>query len=277
MGVISLAKKMGVTKRLKAIPGFERAAAWLYYGLFRPPYFSRAVRIDVGGAGPVNLDYRFGHFGYEHFGDEHNGCFRAWLELCRGKKAVFDVGAHIGLYALSASRVVSPEGKVYAFEPASANQVYLRRHLAYNGIRNVEICPHLLGADFQESVEFFESRAVDAMNSVVLVKDPRQYAKVAKRQTTLDAFCLERKTSPEVVKIDVEGSELNVLRGARDLLKRRRAVLILSVHPSRLEKMGQSSAQLMDFLREFGYAPYEASGRRADDMGFGEYVIRPEG
>ncbi|HEU4557632.1 MAG TPA: FkbM family methyltransferase [Longimicrobium sp.] len=71
--------------------------------------------------------------------------------------------------------------------------------------------------------------------------------------TTLDAECARMGEDPDVVKVDVEGHELEVLRGARELLARRKPVLFLELHPDLLERGGSGPAEVAGFLRGFGY------------------------
>src|SRR5687768_1698818 len=120
MRIDQLVKSVGIGKLIRRSPALTRTLGYLYYGLARPPYFSSVVETRMGGRDPILLDYRFGHFGYEHFGDRHNAGFAAWIDACRNKKVVFDIGAHIGLYSLVASRVLASSGRIQAFEPSSA-------------------------------------------------------------------------------------------------------------------------------------------------------------
>jgi FkbM family methyltransferase len=274
VSVASLVKKAGLGKLVKKSPALERALGLFYYGVFRPPYFSRMVDVDIGGAGVFRLDYRFGHYNYESFGDAHNDCFRLWVDLCRGKRTVLDIGAHIGLYALAACR--RSAGTVYAFEPSEGNQGYLRRHAAYNGLRNMVVVPALVGEADREAV-FFESREPDAMNSIVPAKRTAARREVRRRQVTLDAFCAENGLAPELVKMDVEGAELNAFLGAREVFRRHRPVIILSAHPSRIEALGQRTEDLERIIDELGYEVTDAAGRPSGRLEFGEYVLRPRG
>ncbi len=271
MSPIELVKQLKLNKAIKKMPLVERFLGLFYFGIFRKPYFSRAVEIQLGQQ-PIRLDYRFGHYRYEEFGDRHNGCFQRWIELCRGKKVVFDVGAHIGLYALAASRLVAPGGKIYAFEPSFANGRYLQRHCDYNHFANIEIVPHLLGRSAGRTVIFYESGDVDAMNAVV-PRTGQHYRKVLKKEMSLDAFCRENQVYPEVMKMDVEGAECDVLAGAQQMLKEHHPVIILSVHPSRLVQLGESTEALYKTLQDLGYRIEDEHGRPVTGFDFAEYLL----
>ena len=72
---------------------------------------------------------------------------RAFVNADKGN-TIYDVGAHVGFFALLASRLVGHTGRVYAFEPLPRNQRFLQRHVAINGISNV-IALQMAVADMQ--------------------------------------------------------------------------------------------------------------------------------
>ena len=124
----------------------------------------------------------------------------------------WDVGAHLGEYSLLASRLVGPSGHVEAFEPQSDTFAWLTANISANHLAN--IAPHESAvADTTEPRRF------------TVVKEPSlSHLTVGESKgtpvstTTLD--CLMRKSgrTPHMVKVDVEGAEMLVLRGAKDLL-----------------------------------------------------------
>src|SRR3989338_6292445 len=74
------------------------------------PFTRNGVDINIGGTGRYRLDYTFALRGYDSFGDKHNAGFRKWIEYCKGKKIVFDIGAHIGLYTIPAAKAIRQDG-----------------------------------------------------------------------------------------------------------------------------------------------------------------------
>ena len=236
----------------------------------------RGYKIDIGGQGVFRLSPDFAFRGWEDFGDRHNRAFATCVQACRGKSVFVDVGAHIGLYSLPASRALGPGGRVYAFEPSESNYHYLRKHVEYNNLDNVHVFQLVVGDAQKPSVRFYEHAVSSSPLSGLAKRAKRPTDRFVERQrpqTSLDTFCAENAIAPDVVKIDVEGAELLVLRGAEATLARHKPLLFLSVHPSHLEQMGQSTRELDESLRRLGYTVYTADGTPVEELGSGEYMI----
>jgi FkbM family methyltransferase len=129
-----------------------------------------------------------------------------WARLPRGG-TFWDIGAHVGFFSTLASRRVGPNGHVLAVEPFAENLRRLEDVLALNGISNVVVLPlAILG---QAGYASFLPSPASSMGSVTAgrVADGTPVS-----AQSLDAL-LERFPVPDIVKIDVEGAELDVLRG----------------------------------------------------------------
>lgn len=246
------------------------------FALFKKPLFSRQIEIRLSEGVRFKIDYTFGLCRYERFGDRHNCGYYLWLSHCRGKRDVFDIGAHIGLYSIPASKLLRPGGRVYAFEPSVANRRYLRRHCEYNGCRNIVIEPSVVGSETAAEVEFRENPRPDPMNALKAYKNQASYRTVLRPQVSLDDFCSAKNVSPELIKIDVEGAELEVLRGARRILKEGRPLVFLSLHPQRLALLGHTAEEVSRFAAEIGYRIVDVAGNPVNELAFGEYLLIPD-
>jgi FkbM family methyltransferase len=138
---------------------------------------------------------------------------------------VFDIGANVGSYTLQASRLCGPEGRVVAFEPSPDNLAYLARHIDINRLENVTVIAAALTdsdghARFHATADRVTSHL--AMHGSIVVRCHR-----------LDTL-VERGTvpQPDIIKIDVEGAEAAVLRGALHVLRTARPVIFLATHGS---------------------------------------------
>ena len=229
--------------------------------------------INIGGKYKACLDWRFR--GYADFGDRHNKGWELCIDSCSGKGAFVDVGAHIGLYAVPASIVMYPNGRVYAFEPSTVNHAYLERHIKLNNISNCTVSNCLLG-DVNEKVVFYEDlKKPNAMGSKILYKKPDRFTKTIKYQTTLDTFCDENSVIPDIIKIDVEGSEISVLNGALNIIKEYKPKIFLSAHPHHFEMMGIDGKELLEFIYEVNYTIKTITGESVNKISLDEYILDP--
>lgn len=243
--------------------------------MLRKPCLSRTVKISLGKSGLFKVHPLFKNASYERMVAGYNPCLAIWFSLCAGKNVVFDVGAHVGAYTLPASRAVAPGGTVYAFEPSERTGRFLLKHCRYNRITNVRLVPWLVGEEEASAVAFYENSGDSSRNSILQTNPPIGYRKTLKRQIGLDDFCRDHRVFPEIMKIDVEGAEVDVLRGAIQLLKAHRPILVLSVHPNRLSALGHSTQDVSSLMEECGYQAFDAMGQLAENLQFNEYLWIP--
>ena len=139
---------------------------------------------------------------------------------------VWDIGANVGLYTLPSARAVEPTGHVVAFEPMPRNLGFLRRHLTLNGLEDVVVCDVAV-SDATGTLKMAEGDSpsefhADAGGSVEV------------RAVTLDDWLSESGAPPpDVVKIDVEGSDDAVLRGGARSFAKYRPAIYLALHGER--------------------------------------------
>jgi FkbM family methyltransferase len=179
---------------------------------------------------------------------------------------VLDVGAHAGQYAKIFSRL-APRGQVYAFEPGSYARSILRVALALNRRNNVAVLPLGLGA--REGIEIL----------TLPVKRPGSYGfglahfgpetrfetveQEAVAISTIDrmaeALALSRL---DFIKADIEGWELQLIRGGRAAIQHFRPVLLLELNAPALARAADDLATAFAEIADLGYSPFlpEATG-----------------
>jgi len=216
---------------------------------------------NIGGVDNFLMSPEFTFYNSEEWGNGKNNGFRKLVELAKGKSVVFDIGAHIGICALPISRVIKKGGLCYSFEPAEANRKHLETHLKINNVGNVIVVPYLVGDKCCDCVEFHESSSDSGMNSLCQPENKGLlYNKVVKEQITLDSFVTKNGCIPELMKIDVEGAEISVLRGAEDVLMKYHPEIILSIHPKHIKRLGHTVSELMALAHELDYQIYNIDG-----------------
>lgn len=153
----------------------------------------------------------------------------ALADLLQRGDVLFDVGAATGFHTIIAARHVGPGGRIIAFEPFVENLVALRHNIALNELTNVEVIDKAI-AD-SDGVAVMVPEASDEVSLVMQRLDREGADERSVEVTSLDALLESgRVPAPTVVKMDVEGAEVEVLNGARALLARERPTLLIEVH-----------------------------------------------
>lgn len=221
--------------------------------------FSARVNEDV-----FKLEYAYGsRYDREDSAGYEPIVYKALLDNIREGMVVCDIGAHIGLLTLAAAKRVGPSGRVFAFEPAPDIVRTLRNHVRFNGYeRTVDVVNAVVG-DVTGTTPFYVygdsmSASLGRDNLDVLspqrLTDPQLKAvEVTMPSTTLDDFARKRTVEPDLLKIDVEGAELLVLRGARELLTKKAVVVLCEVHPMQMTNCRSSVDELEKYVAEIGY------------------------
>ncbi len=172
-------------------------------------------------------------------GDAEPEVQEALAELIKPGQTVYDVGANIGFFTILCSRLVGPQGRVYAFEPIPQNLATLRHNVTLNALSNVTIVEKALSSS-TGTAEMFVSpwSAFHSLNVEGATKQDDhgpQVGEVTVQTVTLDEFVQgEGVRAPDLVKIDVEGAELIVLGGMRETLRAVKPLLLCELHDTNL-------------------------------------------
>ncbi len=171
--------------------------------------------------------------------------YRAFRDAVRPGDVALDVGANAGAYTLLLGQWVGASGSVFAFEPSPDVFARLVRHIRLNGLDEV-VCavPAAVGEHDGEGRLDVSGSLGEAR--IAREESPIGCSHVPVEILTLDTFCERQKIVPRFIKIDVEGWELSVLRGARRTIQSAGQDLQLFVefHPSVWPSLGVSRASL---------------------------------
>src|SRR6266478_1680846 len=168
---------------------------------------------------------------------------------------VLDIGAYYGLYTLTAWARIGKQGRVIAFEPSPFQRKRLEWHLRLNRCHNVEIESVAVGG-FEGKHTLFSIKGESA--GYASLRHPEVGASVdliPVLVTTLDKYLRKREISTvDFMKVDVEGGELDVFRGATELLRRQpRPVVLCELEDIRTEMWGHKAKDCAAFLDGLGY------------------------
>lgn len=149
-----------------------------------------------------------------------------------------DVGAWIGVYSMLAAQLVGETGRVYAFEPDPLARQSLRRNLA-NNVSRVEVLPLALSNRVGfKTMELSGNSGSRILDETSISKSPNFIRKLKVEATTLDEFLASIGQIPDIIKIDVEGHEIEVIEGALQTLRDHRTTIIMEVHDVMLRPRG---------------------------------------
>lgn len=161
-----------------------------------------------------------------------------------------DVGCNKGDFCLVASRLVGPQGRVLAFEPHPENCRWIRKSIARNEYRNIDL--YELALSDTSGSAYLHLGEQSGAHTLLAGHAHRDEGVIAVQTRTLDGLLHEiRFTGPiHAIKIDVEGAEMHVLRGSQKTLRSNpQVVLLLDVHPG----MGVDTAEVCAFLHDLGF------------------------
>lgn len=173
-----------------------------------------------------------------------------------------DVGANIGFVSLLAARIVGDRGRVVAFEPLPFLVEQLMRSGDANSMRNIDVRAFACGREPGSASLFVRSRNVGGSSLIGRADDSHEAHDV--QIVRLDDQ-LRDESRIDVIKIDVEGLELDVLQGATAVIERHKPVLIIEFSPRLYERFRPGTSQgILQFFEERGYDFWTLDGLAID-------------
>jgi FkbM family methyltransferase len=168
--------------------------------------------------------------------------------------SIAEVGANIGYQTLQMVRVMKGSGRIFAFEPDSRNAGLLRHNLAVNGAAGMVEVFEVAVADTVGVRPFFISKKATNLNALWKTKHAKKPIEVS--VTTLTEFFTGRKERPNFIKMDIEGAEVEVLRGLYTMASQDKfpCKILFEVHPG-FYQGGRNLAEQLTLYRAIGFVP----------------------
>ncbi len=174
----------------------------------------------------------------------------AFERYCRPGMTVVDVGANLGYYALLAAKLVGTSGRVIALEPNSENCRLLLSSLRLNGVENVDVIP--VAADVGTGWAYYSTH-VGSNGGLIDGGDLLDHPGVVVPTFALDDIV---KSPVGLLKMDVEGAEGRVARGARRIITQDRPVVTTELKEEMLRRVsGTTVAEYLGWFEGLGYRP----------------------
>ena len=183
--------------------------------------------------------------------------------VLRSGDIALDVGAHIGFFAIQMAALVGPQGQVHAFEPLASNADLLERSVAENHFRD-RIIVHR-GAVGTRSGSATLTYAAETLNTggAYLLRDETD-PPIGQLKTPVPLMALDNveiRHPVRFIKMDVEGAEPQVVRGAMQMLQADRPIILSELHSTQLARASATTiTEFVDLLESLGYQARDLSG-----------------
>ena len=100
---------------------------------------------------------------------------------------------------------------------------------------------------------FYESDEPSGMNSIIQIKEKNIIRTKKVESVSVDSFCQENNVKPDLIKVDIEGGEIKMLEGAKEVIKKFKPIIFLSYHPIHIKRLGFSKKKIFHLLDKFNY------------------------
>ena len=183
----------------------------------------------------------------------------AILSVLKESYTFFDVGANLGYYTLLASKIVGATGRVHAFEPAPEQFEHLKLNARLNHATNAVLNNIALAESRGEREMFLSLSWNQGTHSFGATEGPTKTYHVS--CATIDEYVARNRIRRiDTMKVDVEGAELLVFRGAENTLRSLAVpVIFFEACEHHARSLGHSTIEVKSFLRHLGYDIFRLS------------------
>nr|WP_279219427.1 FkbM family methyltransferase [Rhodococcus erythropolis] len=200
-------------------------------------------------------------------------------EIALEGRVAIDVGAHAGNWTFTLARQVGPEGKVIAYEALPHYGRALSLTLRLLRVRNVQIRPVAVGESERTMTLRWRSESDELLTGRTHIEPGAHPSKGVLEipMVSLDHDLAVRGIAPSdvgFIKIDVEGAELEVLRGAANLLSDGRPFVYLEAEPQWISRMGHSVQDIFTEMKLRGYVPCLTTGTERTPTNLDAYLAQ---
>lgn len=174
------------------------------------------------------------------------------LEHLKKESIFIDIGANIGDYSLIASSIITKR-TIHTFEPFQSVLMRLKENIVLNNIDNIAVHEEVVSD--KDGYEYFDFESESEVNHITYTKTK---ASSRLKCIKLDTFAKSEKLEfIDFLKIDVEGAEMKVLKGARHLLKEQKIKTMLLELNKNNQVFGTNNLEIINYLRRLGYKMYQ--------------------
>jgi FkbM family methyltransferase len=240
-----------LVNRMRSSPAIQR--------LHNGPAGRMSVGLGAGLAfdpGPSNRAYASGN--------NELPIQRALAEHLKNGGVFYDIGANVGFFTVLGAKLAGSAGQVYAFEPVPENAAYVRLNVRLNRFRNVRVIEKAVSSQSgQGELWIAEYSGGAALTTAAMPPDAKK--KIAIEVVSVDDLVFRHNwRRPSVIKIDVEGAEMDALKGMAGTLRGVQPVLIYEIDDQKPEGFERKYHDCEDFLEHAGYRVQRLDDSYAD-------------
>ena len=182
--------------------------------------------------------------------------------VAEGAEVILDVGANCGWYAIHLQARMAPNGIIYAFEPVPKTHEELKANIKLNNLQDkIKEQNIALSDQSGTAVMYLPSFSGSPAASLRNLHEEEENIEVECKLEQLDEFCHTRGMARiDLIKCDVEGAELLVLRGGKESIKKYRPVLFIEILRKWSHEFGYHPNDILNFLHELGYCCWGIAG-----------------
>ena len=165
----------------------------------------------------------------------------------------YDIGANVGFFTVIAAKLVGDSGKVYAFEPGSENASSIRHNAQLNNFTQVEVIEKAVSSSSGQGklllAQYSGGHALATADA-----PPDLAGEVTVELVSIDDLIAQKQIQPpNFVKVDVEGAELDVLKGMSETIKTYKPTIIYEIDDGERAAYERKYQELASFLQSFNY------------------------
>jgi FkbM family methyltransferase len=181
--------------------------------------------------------------------------------LSKDSKLILDVGANVGYYTIELSRLLASDGKLLSFEPVDDSYLELQKNIEINHIKNAVQTFQLGLSDSESEIDIFLPQTSGSSAASLRNLHPEEDYKIQRiKTTTLDqVFGAMEGGHCDLIKIDVEGGELQVIQGGIETIKKFKPIIFAELLRKWSAAFSYSPNDVLEILQNLGYTCWGVS------------------
>ena len=225
---------------------------FIYNDVISALFFSKGYKKKINGA-TILVPFKYSWFYASTYELEKTVFIQ---NHCKKGDTVIDIGAHLGIFSFFLAKQVGPTGKVYSFEPSEKTFDALSQTIKFNDFGSFVKPSKTAIFDSSGELTFYVygNSTISNANSISSHNTSVKIRKTTVNKISLDELMISEKIENlTLIKIDAEGAELHILKGAKNMLTKFHPFITLEVHPDNFDDAPKTLVELFKIIIEYRY------------------------